>query len=122
MAFLRINRFGELQTRNVSRNQCKDVGHTHYRYHVAIKCCETNLDRNEFIIDHQILHEAVTKVFNHDMSSCEGMIVRMKDKILKICKRHKIQVVDLYIKVGPIIPGVGENHAYMEFSLSGDFI
>jgi 6-pyruvoyl-tetrahydropterin synthase len=121
MAFLRINRFGEVNTRHRSPNQCKDVGHGHYRYHVGIKCCETNLDRNEFIIDHAIVHEIVTRVFNSQMSSCEGMIVEVKNKLMRACKKHRIQVVDMYIKLQPIVPGAGENHAFMEYSSSGNF-
>jgi hypothetical protein len=121
MAFLRINRFGEVATHFEAHNQCKDVGHTRYRYHVAVKCCETNLDKNDFIIDHALLHETVIKVFERHISSCEGLIVEIKDKILKLCKRHKLQVVDLYIKLQPIVQSVGENYAFMEFSMNGDF-
>lgn len=122
MAFLRINRFGEVHTSNRSKNQCKDVGHTHYRYHVAIKCCETNLDRNKFIIDHAALHSVVERVFRKDMSSCEGLILEIRDKLVRECSRNKIQVVDMYIKLQPIVPGVTENHAFMEYSMNGDFM
>lgn len=122
MAFLRINRFGDLYTDRRSHNQCKDIGHEHYKYHVAIKCCETNLDRNKFIIDHAILHQIVTETFNSIMSSCEGMILEVKEKIVRACKKHRIQVVDMYIKIQPVNLTASENHAFMEYSMSGMFI
>jgi hypothetical protein len=51
------------------------------------------------------------------------MVILAKDKLMRLAKRHKIQVVDLYIKIQPIIPGVStENIAFMEFSMSGKFI
>ena len=121
--FLRINRFGRVETGHQSPNQCKDVAHKEYRYHVALACCATNLDRNEFIVDHIILHNEMEKLFQKEITSCEGMVIKMKERLLKVANKHGIQVVDLYVKLQPIIPGVpSENIAFMELSLSGKFI
>jgi hypothetical protein len=128
MSFLRINRFGKVRTELVSANQCKNIAHNDYRYQVSVVCCDTNTDRKEFIVDHAELHKSVQRVFNNEMTSCEGLVKAIAEEVKDVCIKQKIHIVDLYVKVQPIQTMVDasghplEDHAFMEYSQSGKFI
>lgn len=125
MSFLRINRFGRVETKVSSNNQCKDVGHQLYDYQVSICCPDTNTDENEFIIDHLAIHKAVNKFLVNKMSSCEGICKGLSVYLKKIMAKHKIHMTDMYIKIMPVLSIDGNaplNRAYMEYSESGMFV
>lgn len=123
MSFLRINRLGEVNSNLTSTNQCKDVGHKRYQYHICLVCPDTNTDDQEFVIDHVAIHKTVEKYFNRRMNSCEGLVKGLSVVIENLAKKHGTYVVDLYIKLAPIFDGPEPaNRAYMEYSKSGNFI
>jgi hypothetical protein len=122
MGFLRINRFGEIRTTKTSKKQCKVEGHERYRYQVSLICCDTNLDRDGFVIDHIQLADAVQRVFARRIGSCEDLILWCQRQVERVAKLHKIQVVDMYIRLQPVLDGQPEDYAYMEYSSSGKFV
>jgi hypothetical protein len=120
MPFLKINRFGRVTASKSSKNQCKAVGYKEYDYQVSVTCPSQNLDKNEQVIDHNVIHAAVVKFFAEKMTSCEGLEVGLAKAIYNLVKAHGTFATDLYIKIMPVAPA-DPNHAYMEYSLSGNF-
>jgi hypothetical protein len=126
MSFLRINRFGRVEANQLSFNQCKDVGHKEYDYQISICCPDTNVDSNEFIIDHAYIHQKVVSYFKTNMTSCEGICKDLAIHLKKTMAKHKVHMVDMYIKIMPVLPLIDNqppvNRAFMEYSESGRFI
>lgn len=120
MPFLKINRFSRVTASKSSANQCKAVGFKDYDVQVAITCPSQNLDKNQQVIDHNKIHEAVQKFFNEEMTSCEGLEVELAKRMYALVKKHGTFATDIYIKIMPVAPA-DPNHAYMEYSLSGNF-
>lgn len=118
MSYLRINRFGTTLTNDTSPNQCKDVGHKQYRYHVTVTCHSKNLDEQGFIVDHLDLHDTMQKDMAK-ISSCEETVVKCAESIDRLCTNKGVNVIDIYIKLEPVTNK--ETVAFIEYSLSGKF-
>lgn len=99
-AKLIINRKGVCKATNSSHNQCKDVGHSMYTYHVRVTVGD-RLDKDGFIIDHQDIHEAVDRVFKGQMSSCEKLGLKVAKSVAKATKAHGCDLKEVYVKIHP---------------------
>jgi hypothetical protein len=118
---LRLHRTGYIKTNTKSDNQCKDVGHTDYRYEAIVSCQDGELDDQGFIIDHTIIHKLVEKYFNESVDSCERMAKGCGYKIYLCCIEHGITPNNVYIRINPV-PDASkqqnpENFAFFEWSL-----
>ena len=61
------------------------------------------------------------------MNSCEGIVKDLAGYMKKVCGKHSIHMVDLYIKIQPVLPvdangQIQANRAFMEYSESGKFV
>lgn len=98
---LTLNRKGRCRARHSSSNQCKAVGHKVYDYETRVTVAP-KLDHQGFVIDHLVIHEAVKKVFQQPMTSCECLALRIADTIEKACKEHKCKIKSIYVRLQPV--------------------
>ena len=108
-----VNRKGNIKTNLVSGNQCKDVGHTSYKYEAKVTVSD-KLDKDGFVIDHSEIHNAVEHVFKNKMTSCEKLALSCAKRIIKMCKKHGCVVLDVYVKIMPVGKDV---MAFMEVNI-----
>jgi len=74
-----ITRIGIINATTQTNNQCRAVGHKTYYYEVAVLFKEdVTLDENKFIIDHQLIDDAVQQV---QIDSCEVMSKTILDNV-----------------------------------------
>lgn len=99
-----VNRSGKIKLDNSDANQCKDVGHQDYSYHVAATC-PPRLNPRGFVIDHTDIHNAVQSV--REAGSCELLCEAIQTAIENIMYSQEVCVNKLYIKITPLIT-IGE--------------
>lgn len=98
---LTLNRKGRCKANHSSANQCKAVGHKLYDYEARITV-GPKLDKQGFVIDHLVIHNAVKDVFENSMTSCECLALNIADAIEKACKKHKCKVISIYVRINPV--------------------
>lgn len=72
------------------------------------------------------IHQKVVSYFKTNMTSCEGICKDLAIHLKKTMAKHKVHMVDMYIKIMPVLPLIDNqppvNRAFMEYSESGRFI
>jgi hypothetical protein len=102
-----LNRKGNFKTTE-SLNQCKDVGHNNYFYHLQI--VTKGLDKDGFVIEHQEVQDAI------EAAQLYGSCEELSKKIFKIVKRL-MKGQKFYAYRSTIAPKreFGALDSYMEF-------
>ncbi len=112
---------GRVKTNEKVPNQCKIEGHKAYDYLVALIVPSTNLDAHKFVLDHVIIHEMVSQIIENHMGSCEEICLRISERLNDFLPANNIHVMDIYIKISPVLRGNPKNRAFMEYSQTGNF-
>ncbi len=109
-----LNRNGTFFVNKTSSNQCKDTGHTRYKYHIELTC-DDKLDKDDFIIDQLLIHQNILKFFKNTkkMHSCEKLCIVITELVEKLCFAYNINLDTIYCKILPL-PFSRLNSAYME--------
>lgn len=98
---LTLHRNGIFQCTNRAPNQCKSIGHTKYKYWVALTC-KNELDSEGFIIDQIELHSLIVSELQLKSMSCEEYALKISQIIQDECNRRDIDLYHLYTKVAPV--------------------
>lgn len=111
---LTLNRTGIVRAYGSSHNQCKAEGHEYYEYQLKIEC-NSILDDNGFIIDHNEIQKQMEQFFFTYMDSCEQLVLDLTIVIHKLITTHnsKIKIYSIYLKLVPILIE-GKTQAFIE--------
>ena len=107
-----INRNGVVNVKGKkTKNQCAKEGHEVYRYTLKVLfSSDVNLNKNKWIIDHQLLDDAVQKTV---VDSCEIMSDNILNNIEKVLKRNKLTCIGIKLQFRPMFV-VEENSAFFQ--------
>lgn len=108
-----LNRTGTFVLDGTSKNQCRTVGHRSFSYHVQLKVGVGQLDKNGFIVDHEVINNAVQKAVEMP-TSCEVLCESICKEIESSLKRRKIkfQSIKVLVRAEP------NPLAWMEFEMT----
>lgn len=107
-----INRNGVVNVKGKkTKNQCAKEGHEVYRYTLKVLfSSDVTLNKNKWIIDHQLLDDAVQKTV---VDSCEIMSDNILNNIEKVLKRNKLTCIGIKLQFRPMFV-VEENSAFFQ--------
>lgn len=95
-------RKGFFITNNHTEHQCTSVGWKGYSYAITIEAFPV-LDENGFLIDHNILHKAITKwIADNPFPSCELTCKTLAMVVVDIILEHGAKLKRLGFSVRPV--------------------
>lgn len=95
-----VNRTGKIVLDQSGINQCKDIGHIEFSYHVAIYCPSPVLNSRGFVIDHFLIHQASKTV--KQAESCERLCEMFHDALKEMFESEHISPRKVYLKIVPL--------------------
>lgn len=107
-----ITRRGVLNLKGkTASNQCAKEGHEVYYYEVKVLFInKIKLNQSGWIIDHQLLDDAVQKA---QVNSCELMSAQILDMIEGVLRENNLECVGIKLQIKPAFV-IEENSAYFQ--------
>ena len=107
-----ISRRGILNAKgSKTDNQCAKRGHETYQYEIRVLFDPaTKLDKSGWIIDHQLLDDAIQKA---QIDSCEIMSKQILDAVEALLRKKKLRCIAIKLRIRPSFVAE-ENSAYFE--------
>ena len=112
-----LHRSGLLESKSLSTNQCRSVGHDRYWYEAEVHA-GPRLDDDGFIVDHATVNEVAQTAFGKGMTSCEMIGERCARAIMEACESHGTEVSRVVFRIGPVVEGDRVRKAFMEVTLT----
>jgi hypothetical protein len=113
--FLRVNRKGEAAVTRTTDNQCREVGHMRYLYHVSAAVPDTKVDKQGFVIDHVEMSE-IAEMGVAPGGSCEQIARRIGEAMVKRLSGKAW----VYVRIEPVIDN-GRPQSWTEWNSDMDF-
>lgn len=95
-------RRGFFVTKNFTSTQCTTEGHEAYTYQATLKCGYT-LDTHGFIVDHTLIHKAITEyIEDKPMYSCEVMSKNLTHLVVDFTKENNCDLREIEFTIIPV--------------------